>query len=118
MGCGRSKQKDVASNDSTLSRLSEDGGKFVLIKFFQPSNQDPSMSTINKAYANLTNDYPNIIFLEADASINPEAVNELDISEYPAFVAFQEHTEVDRYEGLDLEQVYALVKGLQGRSSP
>jgi len=125
MGCGKSKEPYdppppgggnqleagvTGSRGSPISRLSAAGNKFVLIKFFKPN--DPDMDVVHKAFTDLSDAYPLIIFMEADASVNLDAVSELQIKKYPAFVAFREHTEVGRYEGSNMDELRALVDAL------
>ncbi len=93
--------------ESVVSRLSEAGNRFVMIKFFKPDS--PGMVKVHETYCNYADTYTDIIFMEADATANPEAVSDLQIRNLPAFLAFKNHTEVGRYEGSDMGEVKTLI---------
>lgn len=99
------------TGQSVISRLSESGSRFVMIKFFNP--EDPGMAKVHEAYCNLADEYTDIIFMEADATVNTEAVAELQVKALPSFIAFKAHTEVGRYEGNNMDELKTLVTQLQ-----
>ncbi len=101
----------TGKTESVISRLSESGSRFVMIKFFKPD--DPGMAKVHEAYCNFADEYTDIIFMEAEAESNAEAVRELQIKNLPAFLAFKNHTEVGRYEGGDMGELKTLVTQLQ-----
>jgi len=117
MGCATSKEEG-------LSGASEPGGavpklitrsalrksKFILVYFFVPG--DPTRQRILAALTDLAGKHRNIIFMEANKIINEEAVTELGVLTFPAFVAFHERTEVGRYEGSEVAEVVKLVDKL------
>jgi len=125
MGCGKSKDKKDDQGDppgggaavstrasgsragSIISRLSESGAKYVVIKFFHAD--EPDIARVHEEFSRIADQNPEMIFMEADARTNEDAIKELKIEDYPAFVAFRKHAEISRYEGKDMGEVRKMV---------
>ena len=133
MGCGSSNARHSATSPPfvipvsppqpplqqpihTPSKLTEDGHDSVIVKFYRMG--DGSIAHLHEAYCHMANDYPNILFMEAEACENMEAVQELDIQALPSFIAFQRHSEIGRYEGSDVQNLRMFVAELATRPKP
>ena len=115
MGCGSSRDSEADSraksenkDPTAIEKLpSKSGTQFVLIKFFD--TKDKAMAPIHDAFCKFADEHTDIIFMEADAESNSQAVNELRIRNLPAFIIFRNHTEMGRYEGMDMDELKTLI---------
>lgn len=64
---------------------------------------------MNSFFESLVVAYPDVIFLDANISRNHEAVSELSLKTVPTFIAFKNHREVGRYEGVSRDAIEGLV---------
>ena len=118
MGCGSSASRpsepaappDPPTAAPTASKLTEEGHDHVVIKFYRMG--DPTLGLVHEAFCQMANEYPTILFMEAEADENYEAVMELEVESLPTFVAFQKHTEVGRFVGSDVAGIRSFVAGL------
>ena len=88
--------------------LKEAGDKLVVIKFCEDSCEDCDAMT--KLYKEFVAKYPNVLFLEANITNNPEAVEDLRIRFLPTFIAFKNHLEVGRLVDTKVDDIEKLIR--------
>ena len=88
-------------------------GDWAPVKFLVVIQSAPTLrkrrAGIRQTFMKLADEYPEVIFMEADATINSKAMEELNIVDLPSYVAFKNHLEIGRYQGLNMEMVLQLI---------
>ena len=83
--------------DHLQKTLNEAGHKYVVIKFFDSC---ATCAVMAKPFEELSQELPNVIFLEASIDQNHASAKELNIKMLPTFVVFKNHQEISRHVGV------------------
>lgn len=119
MGCGGSKddateaEEDVPPpppppEQSLAERIAGAGPEqLVVVCFYKPDCEKCGL--VSSFFESLVVAYPDVIFLDSNIARNNEAAEELNLKSVPTFLAFKNHREIGRYEGVNRDAIEGLV---------
>lgn len=92
--------------------LRQAANKLIVVLFFEQECED--CEAMRMLYEQFVIMYPNVVFLEANADINSESVENLRIKFLPTVIAFRNHIEVGRLVTTDAVEIEKLIRKCLG----